>query len=112
MGNSQVRSLKRSSDFVYFKRTARKLKPSRWLTIYVSQSPEDYIQFGIIASRKVGSAVVRNKLKRWVRSLIRDPKVKHTHNVFIFAFHSLDPDFFKNLKYRDFKEALENEKFF
>lgn len=67
------------------------------------------LRFGVTASRKVGSAVVRNKLKRWVREYFRS---------FLVAGNSLEADinlifkpmeanFYKGLPYEEFVKAMD-----
>ena len=78
------------------------------------ESTTEQVLYGIIASRKIGSAVVRNKLKRWVRTLAREwqKKAKTPKIQVIFSFHAQSDDFFKNLKYEEFIKAVGYDKVF
>ncbi len=42
--------------------------------IYIRKKKESFSKFGIAVSKKLGNAVVRNKLKRQVRAIIDDAK--------------------------------------
>ncbi|MCA9383069.1 ribonuclease P protein component [Candidatus Dojkabacteria bacterium] len=45
---------------------------SKYFTVIIADSPQDsVIRFGIVASKKVGNAVVRNKLKRQAREILK-----------------------------------------
>lgn len=41
------------------------------MTLHVWRRPEPLARLGITVSRKVGNAVVRNRLKRWTREFYR-----------------------------------------
>lgn len=47
---------------------------NKYFTIYIRKRKDNYIKFGLAISKKVGNAVVRNKLKRQVRVIIDDQK--------------------------------------
>jgi ribonuclease P protein component len=66
--------------------------------------------YGITASRKVGKAVLRNKLKRWVRNSAAPstwPK-KLLGKRSVFIFRPQGKDFYDKVTLADFKTALEN----
>jgi ribonuclease P protein component len=44
---------------------------TRYFILYVAQANEGISRIGIVASRKVGNAVVRNRCKRLVREVFR-----------------------------------------
>lgn len=48
----------------------RKLR-SRHLLALVTPGREQVSRFGLVVSRKVGNAVIRNRVKRWLREAIR-----------------------------------------
>ena len=67
-----MESLKKNKEFkkVY---NNGKSYVSRNLVLYVLQTPEkDFNKYGLSVSKKVGNAVVRNKLKRRMREIIRE----------------------------------------
>jgi ribonuclease P protein component len=44
---------------------------SRFFSLIYASNVLPYSRLGVVASRKVGGAVVRNKAKRWMRELFR-----------------------------------------
>lgn len=106
--NNKFRSLKKSSDFLFLAKNGKKYKPTKWLTIQLIDIDSNDIYFGITASRKVGSAVIRNKLKRWVRQSVRSIKFSPNPSgkkiVFVFRPHTAG--FYSQIKFAEFKEAL------
>ena len=51
---------------------------------YRFNSNNDFTRFGISASKKVGNAVIRNKVKRRIRGILKDILLKHTNLDLIF----------------------------
>ena len=45
--------------------------PTRDLTVLVHPSPSPHVRLGMAVSRKVGNAVVRNRLRRRIREIVR-----------------------------------------
>jgi len=60
----------RSEDFQLIQRTGRRRR-SRHLVMVWLRSDRDHPRFGLAVSRKVGNAVIRNRVKRWLRESIR-----------------------------------------
>lgn len=44
----------------------------RYFVLYVMENGLGYNRFGIVASKRVGKAVVRNKAKRRIRALLKE----------------------------------------
>jgi ribonuclease P protein component len=111
VANNKILPLKRSSDFLNASKNGYRLKLTSWVTLHVDQSSDGNSYFGVTASRKVGSAVVRNKLKRWVRYCAHTevwPKKLLANNVvFVFRAQS-DKDFFSKVRYCEFLEKFRN----
>ncbi len=55
-----------------FTRIIKSVKPERFkgFLVFVEQNQNDHFEFGITVSKKVGSAVVRNRIKRQFKSII------------------------------------------
>jgi ribonuclease P protein component len=82
----------------------------KWLVVITADAEDSETYFGTTVSRKVGSAIVRNKLKRWVRYCVRSglwPKKLHGKKS-VFIFRPQPEGFYKNLDFKQFKSILEN----
>ena len=64
------RSLRRSTDYQQCYRTGTR-RQGTWVTLHLRAHAGGQARLGITASRKVGGAVVRNRLKRWTRETFR-----------------------------------------
>ena len=60
-----VKRLKKNSDFLELRRKGLRLRATEWLQIHYQKSKEEILYVGVTTGRKVGSAVIRNRLKRW-----------------------------------------------
>lgn len=75
---------------------------------YDSKSPKS--QIGFILSRKVGNAVVRNRVRRWMKEEIsvflkENPEVKVRFSIFI---KPMSVDYYKKMSFPSFKKVLNN----
>lgn len=113
MENSRPVVIKRSSEFLSLKKTGKRAWPAKWLLLNYSKKDQEGLHFGVTASRKVGSAVVRNKLKRWAREYFRDfvnrsnqtgSPIDVSINI---IFKPIDQGFYKGLKYEEFRKAMD-----
>lgn len=105
--------IKRSSEFLSLKKTGKRAWATKWLLLNYSKVEQEGLQFGVTASRKVGCAVVRNKLKRWAREYLRDLVTRSNQigtpiDVSInIIFKPIDQGFYKGLKFEEFKKAMD-----
>ncbi len=78
-------------NFVTSKEEYRKIyqnnfKTERDLFIFLEQNiPEDLFKIGIVVSKKIGNAVVRNKVKRRIKSFLHKNKALHPTKVCIIV---------------------------
>jgi len=62
--------LRRSPDFQRVQRGGRRIHGRNLVVVYLANELATP-RFGLAVSRKVGNAVVRNRVKRWLREAIR-----------------------------------------
>ena len=109
MENSSPQIIKRSSEFLSLKQTGKRHWPTQWLLLNYKKNLEGQLRFGVTASRKVGPAVVRNKLKRWCREyfrafLVAGKTIEADINI---IFKPMDQNFYKGLRYEEFVKGMD-----
>lgn len=62
--------IRKKKEFLVLYKKGRRYKTRFFSLIYIANALA-YSRVGVVASRKVGGAVVRNKAKRWMRELFR-----------------------------------------
>ena len=89
--------LKKSRDFFIVARNGKTFK-SRSIVLRIAPNKVDNVRFGFIVSRLIGGAVTRNKVKRRLRHIVREIKVKDNWDVVISARRSAKFTDFAKLK--------------
>jgi ribonuclease P protein component len=65
--------IRKKKDFIILYRKGNRYRAKYFNLIYLSNTLA-YSRVGVVASRKVGNAVTRNRAKRWMRELYRRNK--------------------------------------
>jgi len=109
--SKRILSIKKSSDFQRLKASGRKLKLTSWLLINFTENDSKGLRLGLTIQKKVGSAVIRNRLKRKIREeirvLLKTGRARSIDINFI-VLPQKDPEFFKLLNNESFIEAFRN----
>ena len=85
------------------------MNAATWLYAnYLVSSKRSNLRIGWTVPTYVGTAVIRNKFKRWIREYLR---ANFTKNSDIrcdvnFVFKKKSPDFYKQLSHKEFNETL------
>jgi ribonuclease P protein component len=67
-----LETLRRRADFLAANAGLRVARPGFVLLVRQGGAPEGAIRYGITVSKRVGGAVVRNRMKRRFRALLRE----------------------------------------
>jgi len=107
--NSSPLIIKRSSEFLALKQNGKRHWPTKWLLLNFQKNSLGQLRFGVTASRKIGPAVVRNKLKRWSREYFRESlKAGNSLEADInLIFKPMEENFYKGLPHGEFVKALD-----
>ena len=102
--------LKKTTDFQNIQKKGLRYKPVSWLIFNFIENDLSHFRCGWTVSRKVGSAVIRNKLKRWSRVCLRKAfKLTELAEIPVdlnLVFLQRDDGFYRNLKYREFEFVM------
>lgn len=105
--------VKESRDFSKIMKCGKKYLNDAFSVYYFSNDYNDY-RFGISVSKKIGNAVVRNKIKRQMRNIIDKYKNIYPKNkdyIIIIRRNYLNLDFSEiNNRYADFINRVINTK--
>lgn len=112
MVNNKLTAIKKSSDYLEISKLGKRIHLSKWLVLQILDSDDQKSYYGITVSKKVGNAVIRNKLKRWIKNFSKTENwpeelcFKKT----VFVFRSQNDGFYKKLEYFELKELFKKTK--
>lgn len=104
---NQLVRFKKRSEFIHLMKEGKRLFITDWLAIQWLVSDDETLRVGWTIPGYVGSAVTRNKLKRWLKVFLeqkwepRGPKIK-VH----FLFKKKPVTFYKGLEHEYFDSIL------
>lgn len=104
----KINIIKKNEDF---KRiiTTGKYKKSELFNIYVEKTSDFNYHFGISVSKKIGNAVVRNKTKRRLKSIIDKKNYQNGINCIIIVKRAINDYSYQQIEEK-LLSALENLK--
>ncbi len=84
----KINILKNSRDFTKIIKERKPYKSKHYI-LYLDRTGEDMYHFGISVSKKIGNAVVRNRIKRQIKSILDKKDYKKGFNCIIIVRKSL-----------------------
>lgn len=104
--NIKFETLKRKSDFSRAIKEGS-CKRDKYLTLYISRKAETFglVRIGLGVSKKIGGAVLRNRIKRVLREVLRKVEIKSYNNLDILILAK--PDIVK-ASFLEIKNKFEN----
>ena len=78
----KINILKNNRDFNRIIKNNKSFKYKDYI-IYIERDTNDFYKFGISVSKKIGNAVVRNKLKRQIKNIIDKKCYENSFNCII-----------------------------
>lgn len=101
-------SLKLGRDFSNLKKKGRRVYPCKWIIFSFLGNDQKGLRVGYTISKKVGGAVVRNRLKRWGREFFRHCDNKNSVNLDLnIVIRQVNYDFFKQLTHEEFDSVMQ-----
>ena len=107
--HQKVTLILHSNDFKRLKQRGIKAYPNKWMYLSFLRNNQKQIRFGWTISRKIGSSVIRNRLKRWYRQYFRENLQKYSElcidvNIILRPCGKI---FYKKIRYDELIEPLE-----
>ena len=95
----RINRLKKRYQFNYVYKSGEHFS-SEHIILYVSSAKTKSIKVGFAVTKKVGHAVVRNKVRRRLREIIQKqlPLLKQNYNIIIVAKESISTASFETLR--------------
>ena len=84
------RKLSKTSEFKKVFSEGRRIEGKN-LIIFISKNDYNFNRFGIIVKKETGKAVVRNKIKRWLREAFRliNKKLSPGYDIIVLAKNNI-----------------------
>ncbi len=108
VNKSRIKRLKKNSEFLELRKKGLRLRATDWLQIQFQKSKEEDLFVGVTTGRKVGSAVMRNRLKRWCMEYFRTHREELTSvcGRINILFRPQPEDFYKELTHEELDQEL------
>ena len=79
-----------------------------WLLVNMEKTNGDQVRCGWTIPKPIGSAVIRNRLRRWGREYLRKWTADTTYSLDMnLIFKRKEPGFYKSVSHKDFDGAME-----
>ncbi|HMN66947.1 MAG TPA: ribonuclease P protein component [Bdellovibrionales bacterium] len=104
----RLRSLTRRADFERLRTEGKSVHINSWLLVNMQPTESGEVRCGWTIPRQVGTAVVRNRLRRWGREYLRrwGSGLKRGLDVNL-VIRRRDKEFYKLMAHKEFNEAMD-----
>jgi ribonuclease P protein component len=108
VNKSSISILKKRSEFESLRVKGRTLATTNWMVAKILPNRDFQVRVGITLPTYVGTAVMRNKFRRWIKEFIRKKNASQISGVDInFIFKKQDKIFYEKLTHKELDHALE-----
>jgi ribonuclease P protein component len=99
--------LSRRADFLELRATGRTFHVNSWLLVNWRSTTRQEFRCGWTISRQIGTAVVRNRLRRWGRGFLRQWAAENPLSADInLILKRQEKGFYKSVTHGEFDEAM------
>ncbi len=99
-------TLKSNNDFQNIYKTGKKAYGTYSL-LFIQKNNNSYNKYGFVASKKIGNAVCRNRIKRLFREFVnKNETVLPKSTTFIFVAKKKSGEEIKKIKYKQIEQDL------
>ena len=105
MDFNRTHGLKKDSDFRKVYKHGKSFA-NRYLVMYILNNKSEYSRIGISVSKKVGKAIIRNKVRRRIKEAYRlniDEKIKNGYDIVFIARVAI-----KDADYVDIEKSMKH----
>ncbi|MGI6452698.1 MAG: ribonuclease P protein component [Syntrophomonadaceae bacterium] len=98
--------IRKPRDYNNIYRYGKKI-PGRYIIVYIKENYGKINRYGVVASKKVGNAVVRNKAKRQIREILKkySARLGDSSDIVVVVRRSISKGGFSDIE-RDYVSAL------
>jgi ribonuclease P protein component len=105
---NKIRSLTKRADFENLRASGHSIHVNSWLLVNTQKTDSGEMRLGWTISRYTGSAVVRNRLRRWGREYLRKWRKGNRLGLDLnLIFKRKEKGFYKALSHEEFDGALD-----
>lgn len=100
--------MSRRADFLNLKATGRSFHINSWLLVNLQTTDRNEFRCGFTLPRPTGTAVVRNRLRRWGKEYLRKWTLHHPVSLDLnLVFKRQEKGFYASISHKDFDVAMD-----